>query len=98
MVQRQSGLSTQATRISRRGNVRLRTALYLPAVSSLRHNPQQKAFYARLRARQPSGKPGVIAVMRKLLLLCYSLWKNDCPYDPHYHPAHLAEKEVAPTT
>ncbi len=98
VVQRQSGLSAHATRISRRGNVRLRTALYLPAVSSLRYNPQQMAFYARLRARQPSGKPGVIAVMRKLLVLCYSLWKNDCVYDPHYHPAHLAEKEVAPTT
>jgi len=98
VVQRQSGLSTPATRISRRGNVRLRTALYLPAVSSLRYNPQQMAFYARLRARQPSGKPGVIAVMRKLLVLCYSLWKNDCAYDPHYHPAHVAEKEVAPTT
>ena len=98
VVQRQSGLSAPATRISRRGNVRLRTALYLPAVSSLRYNPQQMAFYARLRARQPSGKPGVIAVMRKLLVLCYSLWKNDCAYDPHYHPAHVAEKEVAPTT
>ena len=98
VVQHQSGLSARATRISRRGNVRLRTALYLPAVSSLRYNPQQIAFYARLRARQPSGKPGVIAVMRKLLVLCYSLWKNDCIYDPHYHPAHLAAKEVAPTT
>ena len=65
---------------------------------SLRYNPQQIAFYARLRARQPSGKPGVMAVMRKLLVRCYSLWKNDCAYDPHYHPAHLAEKEVAPTT
>ncbi|WP_234997115.1 IS110 family transposase [Hymenobacter roseosalivarius] len=51
VVQRQSGLSTQATRISRRGNVRLRTALYLPAVSSLRYNPQQMAFYAHLRGR-----------------------------------------------
>jgi transposase len=81
VVQRQSGLSAHATRISRRGNVRLRTALYLPAVSSLRYNPQQIAFYARLRARQPNGKPGVIAVMRKLLVLCYSLWKNDCAYD-----------------
>ncbi|GAA4042115.1 IS110 family transposase [Hymenobacter glaciei] len=98
VVQRQSGLSAGATRISRRGNVRLRTALYLPAVSSLRYNPQQIAFYARLRARQPSGKPGVIAVMRKLLLLCYSLWKNDCAYDPHYHPARCLEKEVAPAS
>ncbi|RTQ53786.1 IS110 family transposase, partial [Hymenobacter gummosus] len=98
VVQRQSGLAARAARISRRGNVHLRQALYLPAVSSLRYNPQQMAFYARLRARQPSGKPGVIAVMRKLLLLCYSLWKNDRPYDPHYHPARppRSEKEIAP--
>ena len=96
VVQRQSGLSAGATRISRRGNVRLRTARYLPAVSSLRSNPQQMAFYARLRERQPSGKPSVIAVMRKLRLLCYSLWKNDCVYDPHYHPARCLEKEVVP--
>jgi transposase len=98
VVQRQSGRSAGATRISRRGNVRLRTALYLPAVSSLRFNPQQIAFYARLRARQSSGKPCVIAVMRKLLLLCYALWKNDCAYNPHYHPARCLEKEVAPTS
>ena len=96
VVQHQSGLSAGAPRISRRGNVRLRTALYLPAVSSLRHNPQQIAFYARLCSRHPSGKPGVIAVMRKLLLLCYSLWKQDHPYDPHYHPAHQVRKEIAP--
>jgi transposase len=57
------------------------------------------AFYARLRARQPSGKPGVIAVMRKLLLLfCYSLWKNDGAYGPQYHPARCLEKEVAPAS
>ena len=43
VVQRQSGLSAQATRISRRGNVHLRQALYLPAVSSLRYNPLQSA-------------------------------------------------------
>jgi len=98
VAQRQSGTVARATRISRRGNVRLRTALYLPAMSSLRYNPQQMAFYARLRARQPNGKPGVIAVMRKLLLLCYSLWKNDRPYDPQFHPAHLVKKEVAPAT
>ena len=50
----------------------MRTALYLPAVSSLRFIPQQAVFYTR----PPSGKLGVIAVMLKLLSLCYSLWKN----------------------
>ena len=95
VVQRQSGLSAHATRISKRGNVRLRTALYLPALSSLRHNPRQMAFYARLRTRHPSDKPGVIAVMRKLLVRCYSLWKNDRAYDPSYQPAHPAQQKIA---
>ena len=60
------------------------------------------ASYTRLRARQPNGKPGVIAVMRKLLLLvlllCHGLWKNDRPHEPQYRPAYVAEKEVAPAT
>ncbi|SMB92440.1 transposase IS116/IS110/IS902 family protein [Hymenobacter roseosalivarius DSM 11622] len=98
VVQRQSGLAAHATRVSKRGNVRLRTALYLPALSSLRHNPRQMAFYTRLRTRHPSGKPGVITVMRKLLVLCYSLWKNDHAYDPHYQPAHQVGQEIAPAT
>jgi transposase len=97
VVQRQSGNLARPTAISRRGNARLRTALYLPAVSSLRDNEQQKAFYARLRARSPNGKVGVIAVMRKLLLLSYSLCKNDQPYDPHYHPATTLQQKAAPT-
>lgn len=75
VVQRQSGNLPRPTAISRRGNARLRTALYLPGVSSLRYNEQHKAFHARLRARSPNVKVGVIAVMHKLL--SYSLWKND---------------------
>ncbi|WP_170172664.1 transposase [Hymenobacter rigui] len=98
VVQRQSGLSSHATRISKRGNTRLRTALYLPALSSLRYNPWQIAFYARLRTRHPSGKLGVIAVMRKLLVLCYSLWKNDQAYNPDYPTAHQSGHEIAPAT
>ena len=92
-----SALSAGATRISHCSNVRFRNAFYLPAVSSLCFNPQQMAFYARLRARQSNGRPGVIAVRRKLLL-CYSLLKNDCVYDPHYHPAHYLKKELAPAS
>ncbi|MGI4872320.1 MAG: IS110 family transposase [Janthinobacterium lividum] len=98
VVQRQSGLLAHATRISKRGNVRLRTALYLPALSSLRHNPRQATFYSRLRARHPSGKPGVIAVMRKLLVLCYSLWKNDHAYDPNYQSVPQVGQEIAPAS
>lgn len=55
VVQRQSGATARTASVSKRGNARLRVALYLPAVSSLTHNVQQKAFYTRLRAR--AGQP-----------------------------------------
>ena len=60
VVQRQSGQVSGATRVSCRGNARLRTALHLPAVSSLRYNRQQRQFHARLRTRHANSKPGVI--------------------------------------
>lgn len=56
VVPRQSGPSSaQAPRIARRGNGRLRTARSLPAVSRLRHTPQQLACYARLRIMPACG-------------------------------------------
>ena len=58
VVQRQSGLSALATRISRRGNVRLRTVLYLPAVSRLRYNPQQMDFTPACGHDSPVASPG----------------------------------------
>jgi transposase len=47
----QSGTSIRKqTQISRAGNARLRTALYMPAMSAIRCNPLIKAFYERLIA------------------------------------------------
>jgi transposase len=37
-------------------------------------------------------------VMRKLLVLCYSLWKNDCMYQPNYQPAYQIKQEIAPAS
>ena len=93
VVQRPSGLSAHATRLSKRGNTRLRTALYLPALSSLRHTPRQMAFYTRFRTRHPSGKPGVLAGMRNLLVLGYCRWKKDRAYAPDYPLAQPVSQE-----
>ena len=41
-----------------------------------------KEFYARLCKKNPQSKMvGVTAIMRKLLLLIYSLWKSGEKYD-----------------
>ena len=98
VVQGQSGTSVRLrARISKRGNAHLRTAIYLPAVSALRHNPQQAAFFERLRLRQPTGKGPVVAVMRKLLALAYSLYQSKQSYDPTRSQAAHRTKKIAAT-
>ncbi len=78
----QSGPVDPKRHISKQGNVHIRTALYFPAIVSTQYNPQMKEFYARLCKKNPQSKMvGVTAIMRKLLLLIYSLWKSGEKYD-----------------
>jgi transposase len=72
------------TRLSKAGNARLRTALYLPTLTAIRFNPVLKRFFERLVA---AGKPRMQAVgacMRKLLMICYGVLKNRRPFDPDW--------------
>jgi transposase len=72
-----SGTSVKrATRLSKRGNVHLRKALYFPAMTAVRFNPLVKALYDRLIA---AGRPRMVALgaaMRKVLMLCFGVLKN----------------------
>ena len=78
----QSGPVDPKRHISKQGNVHIRTALYFPAIVSTQYNPQMKDFYARLCKKNPQSRMvGVTAIMRKLLLLIYSLWKSGEKYD-----------------
>jgi len=58
-------------RISKQGNARLRTALFLPALSAIRHEPNVKAFYESLLGRGKAKMQAITAVMRKLL---HAIW------------------------
>ena len=72
------------TRLSKAGNARLRTALYLPTLTAIRFNPVLKAFFDRL---VKAGKPKMQAVgacMRKLVMICYGVLKNRKPFDPDW--------------
>jgi transposase len=84
----QSGNSVRGkARLSKKGNGRLRKALYWPAVAAIRHNPTLRAFAARLRE---AGKPKLViiaAVMRKLLHLAFGVLKTQHPFDPNHQPA-----------
>lgn len=79
-----SGIKKGKTSISKKGNKFLRHALFMPALTAVRYNPQLKTFYQRLIRKGKNKKLALIAVARKLLLLIYALWKNNTLYDPNY--------------
>ena len=78
----QSGNQQKKGRLSKKGNVHIRQALYMPALNAAHRNEALSLHYRQLNERQQAKKQGVIAVARKLLILIYSLWKNEQPYDP----------------
>lgn len=84
-TERSSGTSVHGkTRLSCTGNSRLRKALYMPAVVSMRHNPLLKAFSDRLLDRGKAKMQALGAIMRKLVHLAFGILKSQQPFDPNY--------------
>lgn len=80
----QSGSSTRKpARITKAGNRYLRDALYFPALVASRHDPNVKAYYDRLIARGKKPMQAIVAVMRKLLLAIWGMFKHNEPWNGH---------------
>lgn len=96
VVARQSGPVDPAHKISKKGNAHIRQALYMPAISACRCNPQQKKLYDRiLEKHQGESKIARTAVMRKLLLLIYTLWNSGEEYDPAREETFTTKKNAS---
>lgn len=80
-VTRESGQWKGRARIGG-GRSDLRRALYLPALSAARFNPDLKAVYDRLRGRGKPAKVALVAVMRKLIILANVLVRDDRNWQP----------------
>lgn len=85
VVFNQSGAFNGKTRISKRGNARIRHILYMPALSATQCNSSIKNLYERINERNPQiKKKGIVASMRKLLIYIFILWKKNEEYDASY--------------
>ncbi len=84
IVQDQSGTHKGKTRISKKGNAEIRSALYMPALSAVKHNVKAKQLYIRLCKTKANKKIALIAVARKLLLLIYCLWRKNEKFIQNY--------------
>ena len=94
-VQRSSGTSVQhKEHISKQGLSLVRAILFMPTMVSIQHNKEMKLIYDRLLER---GKPKMLAqmaVMRKIILLAHSLYKNNQKYDENRYLKFTEIKEV----
>lgn len=77
----ESGTFQGITRISKAGNKYLRAALYWPALTAIRSQPNVKAFYEKLLGKGKKKMQGVVAVMRKLLHAIWGMFKHETAFD-----------------
>ena len=83
-VYKESGSSVKGRmiKISKNGNRHARKMLYLSTLSAIQNNKQIALFYQRLISKHKPKKLAVIAPIRKLILMAYSIYHNKTEYVP----------------
>jgi len=85
VIENQSGSHVGRTKISKKGNSRIRRALHLPALCVVKNN--EKIFrnlYERTVDKHGIKMKSYVAVQKKLLSIIYTLWKKNEKFDEDY--------------
>lgn len=86
VIENQSGKHVGRTKISKKGNARIRRIMYMAAMTAINHHdPVLRSLYDRVYERTMIKMKGQVAVQRKLLVLIYTLWKNGEKYNPNQY-------------
>jgi len=64
-------------KISKAGSKLYRGTLFMSALSAIRFNPKIAEFYNRLKSNGKQSTVAQVAVMRKLIIIAHSLYKNN---------------------
>lgn len=95
VIENQSGKRVSKTRISKKGNSRIRRILFMPAFNAVKWGePACKALYERIMSKNVPKMKGYVAVQKKLLTLCFAIWKNNTEYNPMYYTAGRPRNNV----
>jgi transposase len=79
-----SGSSVRGgSHISRIGSARLRSVLYMAALSAKRYNPQLAGFVQRMQNAGKAKKVTLIAVARRLLVYAHAVIRTQAAFDPN---------------
>lgn len=96
VVENQSGNRIGRTKISKKGNSRIRRILFMPAFTTV--SCKERPFlnlYNRTFERHGIKMKSYVAVQKKLLIIIYSLWKNNQEYNPNIYNVQEKEQELS---
>jgi len=93
VIEKESGTSVKGIpRMSKKGNRFIRRALYFPAITTVKYEPQFQQLYERILLKSTIKKKALVAIQRKLLLLIYALFTKNEAYDVDYAEKKRTEK------
>ncbi len=92
--ERQSGKYKGETHISKKGPSRIRGYLYMAAQTADGHNPLFSQKYKENCAVGKNKKSQLCAIMRKILIISYSMWCNETVFDCDYEKKRRAEMQL----
>ncbi len=85
VIEKTSGTSVKGkSRISKKGNVHLRKAMFYPAMCAVKHDENYKQNYIRIVEKNGIKMKGIVATGRKLLELIFVLFQQNKKYDINY--------------
>lgn len=82
-VTHRSGTSIRGERAPRRGNRRLKRALYLSAFAALK-DPISRAYYDRKRVERKPHQAALLALARRRCDVLFAMLRDDAEYDPEH--------------
>ena len=81
VVENQSGKRSGATRISKKGNHRIRRILHFPTINVVKFQGGVFAdLFERTYRKHHIKMKSYVAVQKKLLIILYTLWRKDQPF------------------
>ena len=93
-VIKDSGTSVKSRpRISKSGSKLFRAVLFMATMVSIKYNNEMKEFYDRLKENGKHSTIAQIAVMRKLIVIAHSLYKNNTTYNPEIYKKACGQKQ-----
>jgi transposase len=93
-VTRQSGRSLNGETRSRRGNHRLKNAMWLSAFCSLHHN-RSRDYYTRKRSEGKQHNAAIVCLARRRCDVIHAMLRSGLSYGEQPRPARPADPEVA---